>query len=96
MCQVEVLGRGINNCLQAVSKWMDEFFLKLNRTKTKILVLAPSSILSQIEIKGTFLEDGCIRFVSSAKNLGVWIDENLNFASHVRKRFSLHLWLYVK
>ena len=85
VCQVEVLGKGINNCLQAVSKWMDEFFLKLNKTKTKILVLAPPAILSMIEIRGTFLEDSCIRFVSCAKNLGVWIDENLDFASHVRK-----------
>ena len=83
--QVEVLGSGINDCLQNVSRWMDEFFLKLNKVKTKILVLAPPSILSQIEIKGIFTENTCIRFVSCAKNLGVWIDENLNFAAHIRK-----------
>ena len=36
--QSEVLGHGINECLQAVENWMNEFFLKLNKTKTKILV----------------------------------------------------------
>ena len=83
--QVEVLGNGVNDCLVAVSKWMDEFFLKLNKGKTKILVLAPPSILSMIEINGTFIEGSCIRFLSCAKNLGVWLDENLNFATHIRK-----------
>ena len=83
--QTEVLGSGINDCLQNASRWMDEYFLKLSKVKTKILVLAPPSILSQIEINGIFTENTCIRFVSCAKNLGVWIDENLNFTTHVRK-----------
>ena len=83
--QVEVLGQGINDCLKAVEQWMNEFFLKLNKTKTKILVLAPLSIMASIIIHGTFVENQCIRFVSCAKNLGVWLDENLNFSFHIRK-----------
>ena len=83
--QTEVLGYQIDECLKAVAEWMNEFFLKLNQTKTKILVLGPPSVLSSIVIKGTFTGNSCIRFVSSAKNLGVWIDENLDFGTHIRK-----------
>ena len=83
--QTEVLGHGINKCLSAISTWMNEYFLKLNKTKTKILVLGPPSVLSSIVIQGAFVGDDCIRFVSSAKNLGVWLDEHLDFATHIRK-----------
>ena len=83
--QTEVLGYGINECMQAVSAWMNEYFLKLNKSKTKILVLGPPSVLSSIIIQGSFMENECIRFVSSAKNLGVWLDEYLDFATHIRK-----------
>ena len=85
MFQTQVLSSEINNCLKAVSEWMSTFFLKLNKSKTKILVLGPFSVLSEIEIHGMFMEDQCIRFVTSAKNLGVWLDENLDFKVHIRK-----------
>ena len=83
--QTQVLGSSVNRCLQAVSEWMTAFFLKLNKSKTKILVLAPPSVMSLIDIHGMFLEDECIRFVSNAKNLGVWLDENLDFKTHIQK-----------
>ena len=85
MFQTQVLGSDVNNCLKAVSEWMSTFFLKLNKSKTKILVLAPPSVLSEIEIHGMFMDNNSIRFVTSAKNLGVWLDENLNFKAHIRK-----------
>lgn len=82
--QTMVLGSAVNECLRNVSEWMNSFFLQLNKSKTKILVLAPPSIMPSIHIHGTFLDDGCIRFVNCAKNLGVWIDNMLNFKTHVK------------
>ena len=49
---------------------MKEYFLCLNQEKTKILVLAPC-IPSEITMN-VFLENVCVRFVTSAKNLGVF------------------------
>ena len=74
-----------NDCLKSVSTWMNTYFLKLNKTKTKILVLAPPNVMSSIEIHGTFMGNKTFRFVSSAKNLGVWLDENLDFKTHICK-----------
>ena len=62
---------------------MNEHFLRLNQTKTKILVLAPPSVQKEIVIRGVFLEGTCIRFVDSAKNLGVILDEVLSFETQV-------------
>ena len=83
--QTMVLGSAVNDCLHKVSEWMSSFFLQLNKSKTKILVLAPPSIMSSIHIHGTFLDEGCIRFVGCAKNMGVWLDELLDFKSHIKK-----------
>ena len=82
--QTSVLGTS-NDCLRNVSSWMNSFFLKLNQYKTKILVLAPQTLVSSINIHGTFLDEGCIRFVDCAKNLGVWQDQHLNLKTHIQK-----------
>ena len=64
---------------------MNNYFLKLNKTKTKIMVLVPPSVMQSIFIHGTFIDNGCVRFVDCAKNLGVWIDSELTFKVQVQK-----------
>ena len=82
--QRRALGADIVDCLNHISVWMNEFYLKLNPTKTKILVIAPPSIQPEIIIRGVFIGKECIRFVQSAKNLGVVIDDELSFTDHIR------------
>ena len=48
-------------------------------------MIAPPSVQKQIFIKGVFLAGVCIRFVDSAKNLGVVLDNVLSFESQVNK-----------
>ena len=62
---------------------MNEFFLCLNPNKTKILVIMPPSLKDTMVIKGTFINDRCVRFVQSAKNLGVVLDNELSFKDQV-------------
>ena len=85
MFQTQVLSSAVNDCLHKISMWMNENFLCLNKSKTKILVLAPPSIMSAIHIHGAFIGKECIRFVDCAKNLGVWLDNNLNFKCQINK-----------
>ena len=63
-------------------------YLNLNKSKTKLLVLVPPSVMSSISIHGTFIDSESIRFVDCVKNLGVWLDENLDFKTHVNKVIS--------
>ena len=77
--QGHALGEDIQYCLNCVSQWMNEYFLRLNQGKTKILVIAPPSVKMEIRIGGVFLNDTCIRFVDSAKDLGVMLDTKLTF-----------------
>ena len=64
---------------------MNEHFLCLNQDKTKILVIAPPSIQPEIVVRGVFIKNICIRFVRSAKNLGLILDEELSFECQINK-----------
>ena len=83
--QVKVLGEGIEKTFEVIEKWMSENFLKLNSGKTKIMIVAPEGVRKQIIINGTFINGQCIRFVESAKNLGVYVDSALTMNVQVQK-----------
>ena len=50
--KLTALGDDIRNCLEVMANWMTEFFLCLNQTKTKILVIAPPAVKAKIIISG--------------------------------------------
>lgn len=83
--QVHALGEDIQNCFDKITEFMNEFFLKLNSSKTKMLIVMPPSLAREIRIRGTFVDGNCIRFVSSAKNLGFILDQELSFSQQVVK-----------
>ena len=83
--QQKALGEDIQNLLSHIAVWMNEYFLCLNQGKTKILVIAPPSIQPEIIIHGVFIQNVCIRFVKSAKNLGVMLDNELSFECQINK-----------
>ena len=83
--QSHALGDNIQYCLNMISQWMNDHFLCLNQDKTKILVIAPPCVKKEIIIGGMFLDDHCIRFVDSAKNLGIILDSELSFNHQINK-----------
>ena len=83
--QIQALDGDLNKCFDLITEWMDCFYLRLNATKTKILVVAPPALRNSLKIKGTFINGSCIRFDTSAKNLGVILDDELTFREHVGK-----------
>ena len=83
--QVQVLGEDLEKCFHIIELWMKEYFLKLNTSKTKIMIIAPPSIRNEILIKGCFVKGKCIRFVNVAKNLGVLFDGELSFTAQINK-----------
>ena len=68
-----------------ISQWMNDHFLCLNQDKTKILVIAPPCVKKEIIIGGMFLDDHCIRFVDSAKKLGIFLVSELSFNHQINR-----------
>ena len=58
--QVKALGVNIQDLLLHIGVWMNEYFLCLNQSKTKILVIAPPSLQPEIIVRGVFLENTCV------------------------------------
>jgi hypothetical protein len=83
--QNQVLSSDIQDCMKVIFNWMNTHFLRLNQDKTKILVIIPPSLRKEIIINGVFLNNECIRFVDSAKNLGFVLDRELNFEPQAKK-----------
>lgn len=82
--QAMVLSMQIIDCFKLIHAWMINFSLQLNPGKTQIMVVAPPSVLKEITIHGVMLPGGiCVRFKSTSKNLGIYMDERLNFNMHV-------------
>ena len=75
----------IEKCLNMITLWMNEFFLCLNANKTQIIVIYPPSIRDSIIMRGTFINNVCVRFVKYAKNLGIILDEMLTFDDQVKR-----------
>lgn len=84
--QIEILAIKIRQCIMLIQKWMTDFCLQLNPSKTQIMVLGPQRILNKISLHGIQLTDSvCVRFTCSTKSLGILIDETLSFKQHIIK-----------
>ena len=82
--QVSILSWKLQECFRLIQQWMTEYSLKLNPSKTQIMVLSNPKILKNIKIHGVqLLENVCIRFVSTAKSLGIYMDEQLTMQPQV-------------
>ena len=74
--------------MEAMIKWSNVHFMKINPDKTEIILLRPPSLDGQVVINGVFIGDQCIRFSDEVKNVGVWLDKNLNFNKQVNAMVS--------
>jgi hypothetical protein len=65
---------------------MNYQFLKINPEKTELLLFYPKAMESKVIIRGTMINDKeCVRFSDVVKNVGVWLDKNLELNYHINK-----------
>ena len=75
--------------MQKIKMWMNDHFLKINTSKTEILLFCPKELDGEVIIRGVILDDSeCVRFADKVKNLGVWFDSHLNFDKHINRTTS--------
>ena len=70
--------------LDLISKWMNSHFLKLNASKSNLLIFSPQNISDKVFIDNVYLGDNTYIPVSrEAMNLGVKIDSQLSFSPQI-------------
>ena len=81
--QFQIIKHDVNNCMHRIVEWSHAQFMKINPDKTEIELFYPPSLNKEVLIRGLFFEGQCIRFSEFVKNVGVWVDKNLNLDMHI-------------
>ena len=83
--QYNVCKYDIATVMAEITNWMNIMFLKINPEKTEIILFHLQSHKEKVIIRGSLIEDQCIRYSKSVKNVGVWLDEHLTMDTHINK-----------
>ena len=76
----------IPNLLSDISKWMQDYYLKLNEDKTKVIVFGSRQFNSNLPSNSVSTLNGeVIDCVSKVKYLGVYLDDTLTMQYHINK-----------
>ena len=82
--QFEAIKNGLPKFLSEVNSWVQKFFLKLNASKSQVIVFTPDSQSSKLLVQRLSLDDGSILPLSTkVLNLGVTLDYELSFGPQI-------------
>ena len=70
-----------------ISNWISNNFLKLNDSKSQVIIIGTSCMVSECKSIASSINLGSseIKFSSNVVNLGVTVDENLTFIDNIKK-----------
>ena len=80
---IEHINYCFNHDLSNVYEWLSANKLTLNVTKTEFMLIASRQKLSQFtESPSLTINENAIEQITSAKSLGVYVDQNINWECH--------------
>ena len=83
--EYNILAFELPHVFQEIEKWMSLHYLQINPGKTEIIVFGSSSVMSQLQTKGSFIKPSvCVIFVNTAKNLGFRLNSCLIFKAQIK------------
>ena len=82
--------KAMERCINDIRIWMLTDKLKLNEDKTEFMVIGTRHQLGKVSIGELSVGDSEVVPVSTAKNLGVWLDSHLKLDTHVTKTVVQH------
>ena len=90
--KLSTLFSDVPSCLSSISDWTNAHFLKLNKTKTHVMVFGNKNFKQSFDLSGCLNSTGSIiPLCHSTKLLGTHIDDTLSFNLHVSKTVSSSL-----
>ena len=87
--KLSTLFSDVPSCLSSISKWTNTHFLKLNTTKTHVMVFGSKSFKQSVNLSSCLNSSSSLIPLSpSTKLLGAHLDDSLSFNLHVSKTVS--------
>ena len=82
--QVSVIRNSVPHGMDAISKFMSGHFLKLNPSKSQVIVFCPKTNSDQFVFDRLMLSEGCfIQISQEVQDLGVTLDSQLTYSPHI-------------
>ena len=78
--------QNLQSCLEDVTAWMSDNKLKMNNSKTEIIVYGTRQQLAKVNIDCIRVGSVEVKCTDSVRDLGVWIEKTLSLDLHVRKK----------
>jgi hypothetical protein len=76
----------IEDCLRSVGTWMTENKLKMNNSKTEIIVYGTKQQVTKVKLSNITVNGAVVNCVNSVRDLGVWMENSLGFNLHIQKK----------
>ena len=84
--------KDLQDCLSSVKDWMDENWLKMNSSKTEIIIFGSRQQLSKTMTNSMCINGDKIEINDCIKYLGVWADQHLTFKHHIKIKCKTTMW----
>ena len=75
----------IEGCIDDIRNWMLNDKLKRNDDETEFMIIGTSQQLAKVSISSLHVGSSIMTPVSSARNLGSWLDSKLTMATHIAR-----------
>ena len=84
--------KDLQDCLSSVKDWMDENWLKMNSSKTEIIIFGSRQQLLKNTTNSMCINGDKIEINDCIKYLGVWADHHLTFEHHIKNKCKSAMW----
>ena len=75
----------MERCVRDIRTWMLSDKLKTNDEKTEFMIIGTRQQLCKVNVDQLTVGDTSVAPVAVAKNLGTWLDSNLNLQAHINR-----------
>ena len=73
----------IESCAQDIKAWMDNNRLRMNSSKTELILFGNSVQVAKCQTKELNINQEKVQLTDTIKYLGVWLDKQLNLKHHI-------------